>query len=267
MMLAAGELRGISKPSNQGDLYFNGPGVVKAVNIKLGDMVKAGQVVATQDDREEQAVLLEKEMAVGTAELQIFAADADLANKQVILQRALDVNADVLAQGKTNTEIDEARTNVRIGEIAVKYRKKEYEAAKLSVETIKVKIEQKKLVSPLDGVVAKVDIHAGEGSDIQRSTNILIVRNDTLWVDVNIPADKVLQLRQKGVKQLQVRYLDSTDWQTADILNFQALANPGAYQTSVRLQVANPSLREAGLQMIVKLPDDGVADAEAGAAK
>jgi len=131
---------------------------------------------------------------------------------------------------------------------------------------VKVKIEQKKLVAPLDGVVAKADLHPGEGSDIQRSTNILIVRNDPLWVDVNIPADKVLQLRQKGTKQLQVRYLDSTEWQTADILNFQALANAGAYQTPVRLQVANPSLREAGLQMIVKLPDEGLADAEAAPA-
>lgn len=261
-MLSAGELRGISKPSNQGELYFNGPGVIKSVAIKLGDTVKAGQIVAVQDDREEQAVLAEKEKAVFTAQLQILAADADLADKKVDQKRAEDLYRDDLAQGKSNTEVDKARVGVKIGEIAVKYRTAEYEAAKLAVDTIKVKIEQKKLVCPLDGVVAKVDIHPGEGTDINRSTNILVVRNDPLWVDVNIPSDKVLQLRQKGVKQLQVRYLDSNDWQFADVINFQALANPSANVTPVRLQVANPSLREAGLQMNVKLPDDAVANAD-----
>jgi len=262
MMLGDGELRGISKPSNQAELYFNGPGVVKSVAIKLGDMVKAGQVVAVQDDREEQAVLLEKQKAVGTAELQILAANADLADKKVDLKRAEELYAIELAQGKSNSEVDKARVGVLIGEIAVKYRTAEFEAAKLAVDTIRVKIDQKKLAAPLDGVVAKVDLHPGEGADIQRSTNILIVRNDPLWVDVNIPSDKVLQLRQKAVKQVQVRYLDSNDWQTAEILNFQALANPGANVTPVRLQVANPSLREAGLQLVVKLPDDGLANAD-----
>ena len=75
----------------------------------------------------------------------------------------------------------------------------------------------------------------------------------------------MLQLRQKGVKKLQVRYLDSNDWQAADIINFQALAISSANVTSVRLQLPNPSLREAGLQMLVKLPEDGLANAEPAA--
>ncbi len=49
--------RGVTKPREEPKVVFVGPGVVMKIEVKEGDTVKAGQVLAVQDDREEQAKL------------------------------------------------------------------------------------------------------------------------------------------------------------------------------------------------------------------
>ena len=48
---------GITKPSEERKLAFALPGVVADVAIKDGDVVKKGQILASQDDRQEQFAL------------------------------------------------------------------------------------------------------------------------------------------------------------------------------------------------------------------
>src|SRR5580693_3798491 len=78
--------QGITKPSDQRDITFNGPGVVGSLTVKEGDAVQAGQPVVDQDDTVEQATLAVAEVEA-TSRVQIEAAEAKLAYQQVELKR------------------------------------------------------------------------------------------------------------------------------------------------------------------------------------
>ena len=80
---SSGAYSGITNPSEQRGLNFNVPGVVSKIYVKEGDEVKKGMVVAQQDDTVEQAELVAKEAEAKSSELQIKAAQADLAQKKV----------------------------------------------------------------------------------------------------------------------------------------------------------------------------------------
>jgi multidrug efflux pump subunit AcrA (membrane-fusion protein) len=271
--------RGKTVPSDQGDLYFPVPGVVSKVMVKAGMPVKTGQLLAQQDDREDRARLAVTMGELATAKLQIKAAEADVAVKKVELQRIEKLYADVIARGQSNSEIDKARVEVQVGEIAVDYRKGETATKNLEALLAKVKVDQRQLLSPIDGVVAKVDIHAGEGTDLNKPVGLLVVKTDPLWVEVNVRSDKA-QLLAKWMTQspenktLKVQYVDGGPWMDAQILLLADVANPGANVRMVRLEMPNPgpaaegqtlTKREAGLQVLVKLPDEVTAAFNAAA--
>jgi multidrug efflux pump subunit AcrA (membrane-fusion protein) len=249
---------GITRPSDQSDLFFPIPGVVSKVYVKAGDAIKANQLIAQQDDRAEAAKVKEAEAAIKVDELQIRAADADLKLKKALQRRQHELYADLLAKGISNSEIDEADANFEIASIAVDYRKQTVKTTELKLAEEQVTLDQRKLKSPINGVVAKVDLHAGEGTDIQRPAGIQIVQNDPLWVELNVPVAKADSLRLG--QELPVQYVEGGDAMQAKIILLAPVANAGANVRIVRLQMPNPvrkdgTQREAGRQVLVKLPE------------
>ncbi len=251
--------RGVTKPSEEINLSFAGPGIIDTVVVKAGDVVKAGQVLATQDAREAMADLEAAKAELDSADLQIAAADADLESKRVELRRNETLYADLIREKKSNSDLDKARVEVTIDEIAVKYRQAQKAQAATKVSLEQLKVEQKKLVSKIDGEIARIDFHPGEGSDLnrpgqQQSSGIQVVRNEPLWVEVDIPSTKAKNLQSK--QQLQVKYADEDAWMTAQIIFVTPYASPGSNTRHVRLEMPNAGHREAGLPVVVKLPDN-----------
>lgn len=109
------------------DLSFSSAGAVTAVNVKAGQTVTAGQVLAEIDSSELQADLSEAEAALAQAEAKL---------------------ADDTDAGASSTQLNADRTSVKTAEDRVAGAKKAIEAAKL--------------VAPFDGTVAQVNITVGE---------------------------------------------------------------------------------------------------------
>lgn len=109
------------------DLSFSSAGTVTAVNVKAGQTVAAGQVLAEIDSSELEADLSEAEAALAQAEAKL-ADDADA--------------------GASSTQLNADRTSVKTAEDRVAEARKALEAAKL--------------VAPFDGSVAQVNITVGE---------------------------------------------------------------------------------------------------------
>jgi RND family efflux transporter MFP subunit len=252
------QFRGVTKPSEESNLAFSGPGIVDQVVVKPGKVVKTGDILASEDGREEIAKLnIAKLLADSTKEIE--AAEADLASKQVDLKRKEDLYAEKIARGETCSELDEARVAVQIAKIVVEFRKESKVKAGLDLAQQQVKVDQKKLVSPIDGIVAKVDIHPGDGADLTKPA-IQIVQIDQLWVEVDLPSSRTKQLKVN--QDLMIRYLDEETWQKATILFLTPYANAGSNTRHVRLAMSNPNGREAGLPVMVQLPDNETAAAK-----
>jgi hypothetical protein len=85
-------------------------------------------------------------------------------------------------------------------------------------------------------------------------TGVHVVRNDPLWVEVNVPTGRAKAL--KVGQSLEARYADEEQWRAGKIIYIAPYANAGAATRQVRLELPNPEKREAGWQMFVRLPDN-----------
>ena len=83
---AAFELEGTVQAVNQSTVSAQASGRIVAMAVKAGDRVKAGQVLATIDDREAMA-------GVQKSQAQINQADAELRNSQANLERIRDLQS------------------------------------------------------------------------------------------------------------------------------------------------------------------------------
>jgi RND family efflux transporter MFP subunit len=240
---------GITNPSDQRGLNFNVPGVVSQVMVKEGDVVKKGDVVAQQDDTVEQADLLVKEADTKNSALQIDAAKADLEQKKVEMKRSQKMyDQKVLGE----SELEKAKLDVTIGEIRVTLAQQETEQKKLEADAEKAKIAQKKLFATIDGIVQKINVHAGElATNDPKTPCMMIVLNEPLYVEVDVPVGIANSLAIK--QKVDVRYATDQPWLSAELIYFNPVANAAAGTQRIRLQLDNPTNLRSGLQVEVKL--------------
>ena len=245
---------GRSEPSQRAKLAAQVPGIVKEILVKRGDEVKAGQPVIQQDDRlaVNQLEILEKE---ANSNIRVEAAQADLAQKQVELKR---IEQMVAGNAANALELERAQLEVIFKGHQLNLASLELEKAKLEAAGAKLKVDFMKILAPFDGVVDMIDTGVGEMLDPQRPGMMTIVQNDPVRVSVQLTAPQAAKLK-KGDK-LDVRYkIDPSDaWQQATVESLAPVATAGAgyeSQREVYLSLPNPTKRETGLWLWVKLPD------------
>lgn len=240
----------ISKPSKELKLAFGAPGLVKDVPIREGDHVKVNQVLAQQDDRQDQAAYESaKREAESTAKIDYSIVDkgvkeVQLGRKQILLDK----------KNASPSEVEEAKLAVDLARTQIDLAKLEHEQKILDARRLEIRLEQMKIVSPIEGIVQKVNIGQGEMADPQnRDGAIVIVRNDPLWVEMHLPTSQALQLKLGD--SLPVRYGGEKDWQDGKIIFFAPQADAGSDTELVRLEIPNPTGKASGLRMQVKLPE------------
>lgn len=245
--------RGVTKPKEEPKLVFVAPGVVRKINVKEGQIVKKDEVLAVQDDRDEAGKVEVAKGEIASAQMQVEAAQADLDLKKVMLKRKEDIYAEQLKAGMSFTEVDEARVALKIADISIQFRQTELAKAKLQLLATEIQLEQRKLISPIDGVVVKIDVKVGEGSDLSRPV-MQVVQVDMLTVEADIATTKAKALKVGDV--IQVRYPDEDKWMPATITFMTKYANAASGTRKIKLELKNDADREAGLPVYVKLPDN-----------
>lgn len=238
---------GNSHPSVEAKLNLHESNVILKLPVEEGQVVKKGDLLLQQDDRQDQA-LQEAYKLEADSSAKVEAAVADLKIKQIDLER----KKTLLTKGSaTQTEVEDAEVKVVYADSTVKVQQLEQDIAKLKVKQQAVKLDQMKLLSPIDGVVAAIGVSEGEVTDPQKPV-MTVVKLDPLWIEFYLPTNQSLKL--KVGQQLQVRYADDQQWQNAKLIFRAPVADVGSFQQEIRLELANPQLKDAGLEMQVKLP-------------
>ncbi len=238
---------GNTKPSQALKLAFGAQGLVKTVEVKEGDVVKTGQILARLDERMDQKAY-ESMKLEGDSALKVDYAKADLALKRVQLKRKEDMRADNVA---SETEVEEARLAVTLAETQVSLASLEQQQKKLETERQGIKIEMMHLMSPVDGRVERIEIGPGESADPSKPS-ILVHKNDPLWAEIYVTTGQARQLRVGGT--LDVRYADEKTQAPAKVI-YIADADPASGTQLVRMELANPGNRASGMQVMVSLPE------------
>ncbi|WP_137389788.1 efflux RND transporter periplasmic adaptor subunit [Rhodoligotrophos defluvii] len=144
------------------DLAFETTGVVRAINFKSNDRVKAGQVLIQLDDDVEQAQLPGAESALETAEAQ-FDRIKSLRTKGVAAQKDLEAA------------------------------EREVNAARSELARLEAVIQQKALKAPFSGVIGIPQIDVG--AYVQPGTVVATLQDlDRMYVDFTVPEQRADEL-------------------------------------------------------------------------
>lgn len=240
----------ITRPSKERQLKFAGPGIVAEVDIKDGDFVKAHQVLAKEDSRQdEQQYLSDKREAESTEKIEY--SKADLASKEVDLKRKQELFKEHAA---SLTEVESAELAVKLAAAQVNLAIMEHEQKGFDAERERIKIEQMTLFSPIDGIIEKLNVGEGEMGDPQTREGAIVVGQwNPLWLEMHLPSAQAAKLKLN--QELLVKY-DSEDWKTAKpakIVFFEKVDAASDTQM-IRMEMANPDNTTPGLHMQVKLP-------------
>jgi RND family efflux transporter MFP subunit len=242
-------LKGQSRPSAEHKVAFTSPGVISKILVKDGDAVKKDQELAVQNEAEEKLKLEIARFEAGDAADQyIKAADATLHKAKVDLERLEKLYAGV----QSNTELDQARAEVAVSKATLDLRTLEKIVKEKQATLQEQKLREKRLTSPVDGFVLRIEAREGEGADMSK-TVVQIVSNDPLWVEVDVPTTSVKALKMG--QAIQIRYTDEEQWRQGKIIYMAPYADPRSDTRKIRMEMPNPEKREAGVQMYVRLPD------------
>ena len=244
---AAGQVPAITVPSQRVEMKFVVPAYIAAVNVKPMDPVAPGQVLVAEDVREEE---LERQILKLEAESDVAVEyqKVKLKSRKVELSRVLEMHA---KKGATDKELEEAKLGVEQADLELKKAQEDKVAAELKFRRADVRIDKMKLVSPIAGVIEKVDVDVGEVADPQKVA-VSIVNNNPLWVEMHLPVAEAQRLRLG--QELRVRYAGESTAQLAKVIYFAPEADAGSGTQLLRLSLDNPSQRSSGLQVTVELP-------------
>jgi RND family efflux transporter MFP subunit len=127
-------------------------GRLQSVNVKLGDSVRRGQLIAKLEDRDVQEQVRQAEASYDVARATIRQREADLKLAKTNLDRSRSLFERQLLPQQTYDDT-EARYQAALAQIDLA--KAQFEQAKARLEELKVTLSNTSIVSPVDGFVGK----------------------------------------------------------------------------------------------------------------
>jgi RND family efflux transporter MFP subunit len=243
---AGTDVSAFTEPSADVTLAFAQPGRIAAVHVKEGDPVTAGQLLIQQDEELEKALLAQTE-ARSKDTSRVKAAEATLEQKKVDLKK-LEWAAE--RGSATELEVEHARLDVKLADLSLALAKFEHRLESLRYDEVKVRLEQRKMLSPLSGRVETVDVEAGESTNIADPV-MRVVKTNPLWIDAPVPLtrgrtlspDHAVSVTFPGGNQAPV---------AGKIIFIASVADAPSATIRVRVAVSNPSQRPAGERVTVR---------------
>ena len=249
--LNAVEIEGFSAPSADANLSFIRSGRVIQVNVKKGDSVKPGQVLARLNDDLEKTKLQQLQTHLDH-EARTDAEKAKLTQKKKDLIALENAAKDGASSVK---EVDNARLEVVQLEFSLKVIAFEKEQIKEQIDEQKILQKQTRLEALESGIVEEVSLERGES--VERLKEVFrVVRINPLWVEVNIPLMNTQNL--KIGSELTVLFPNFGETKIAKkgkIIYRSSIADPGSETLKFRLEVENKEQRLVGERVKVLLEE------------
>lgn len=252
-------IQAITRPSADIMLSFVQPGRIANVYVKEGDVVKAAEVLVQQDDAVEQAQLAQLK-AQSEDTTQIRASEASLAQRRVDLKKLEKAAAHNAA---TELEVEHAKLNVQIAELSLELAKFEHEQAIRKYDEQKIRVENMRIKSPIDGRIEKIQVEAGES--VNALADVLqVVQIDPVWIDVPVPlagastlkSGKTATVEFPGPQNRDPALREPTSTE-GTIVFVAAVADAASGTLRVRVEVPNKTGRPAGEHVVVSFGQEG----------
>jgi len=225
---------------------FATDGVLDAVTVDRGDLVKEGQVLATLESSMEKATI-----ALAAARARV---EAPMKSNQVRLDFGVRrfVRTDELYKKDLIPlkEFDEAETQKILAEMGVLEAKENREIAELELERARAALTQRTLRSPVTGVVTERLLTPGEF--VRGTTIVKLAKIDPLHVEVITPVAMLGKIAV-GMRAEVLPEAPVGRSYTATVTVVDRVVDAASGTFGVRLMLPNPDYRlPAGLKCRVR---------------
>jgi RND family efflux transporter MFP subunit len=170
-------LSGTLQPVNQTTVKAKVSGEVRQVNVREGQPVKAGQLIAHFDTADLDAKLMERIGALEASRAQLALAEKTRAQNQLLLKQKFI----------SQTAYDSAESNLSVTQGTVKSNEAQVQLARIALRDANV-------IAPLSGVVAKRQVQPGEKVPFDAPL-ITIVDLTQMEMQAMVPANDIPELR------------------------------------------------------------------------
>jgi RND family efflux transporter MFP subunit len=238
-----GRYPAISRPSELRELAVAVRGRVDRVTVAPGDTVTVGQeLLALEDAVQRRSIELAKLASEDDSALRNAILTRDYWSEEVRLTR------ESLTQGgASETELRDARHKLGQAELAVEASRRQHEEARVQLDREVARLDEMRVVCPIDGRVLEVHKRKGETADEQTKV-ITVVSTDPLWLEVNVPTSDALKLRSGQPAKVHWQDVNADISEMSGHIIFVSPAgHAGARQVQVRVEVPNPDRLPSGM--------------------
>ena len=242
---------GVVQPSSE-LIAISSPvsGVMKSVQVSVGDQVKRGQVLFVVDDREVQADLAARAAAVNVAKLNLATSNVDVAEKLEALNLYESIGdkramvEDELTKRRFAAQSSAARLAAARATLSQTQAQAEQARTALSLRTVR---------APIDAAVLQIKIRAGEFAPATQLTEPLMTLGATspLHVKIDIDESDIGRASLSGAASITARGMANQSVQ-ARFVRVEPLVVPKRSLTNS----ASERVDTRVLQVVYQLPDN-----------
>jgi RND family efflux transporter MFP subunit len=230
----AEQVDGFTEPYRTINVAAVESGVVTLLHVREGDKVSKGQLLAVLDTDFLEAAL-EVARAGKDALGRLNSAKAMLEFKRQRLQNLYELRS----QGHAyEEEVKRAESDVRIAEGELLAAKEEQIAKAREFARIEVQIDRRKIRSPIDGTVTRLQKQVGEYVPATDTSVMTIVEIDRLLVIFPVPRETAAQLHAGS--KVTVEFAEDIKLAEATVEAVSPLTDPESGTVRVRVVIDNP---------------------------
>lgn len=160
-------------------------GIVETLEVGVGDVVRAGDLVATIDRLDQENALRSAQAQLAQLQAQLQAQEATLRQAQSAHARALDMKDRGII---TDVDLENAGLTVALAEAQLAQIGAQVEQARVSIQTAELDLSRTRITAPISGTVVSVNVSVGQTLSAQSSapTVMKIADLDTMVIKAEI---------------------------------------------------------------------------------
>ena len=232
-----GSVKGFTEPYHSIDIATSESGTISEINVQEGQQVRAHSILAKINEDVLQAALEVVQESVDSKG-KLNSALAELRMQQMRLQR---IEGLFSRQHAGQNELDRARSQLEIAQAQVEATQDELRVKLKEAKKIEAQLEQRRLRTPIDGVVTEVFKDSGEFVSINEPAVLRVVQLDPLKVVFSIPRDDASKLSAGQTLDVEVGTKKDIVAGLIEFVSPTADAQSGTCRVKVRID--NPELR------------------------
>lgn len=208
-------------------------GRVQNVVVKVGDKVRKGQVLFQLEGNDAQNALAQAEAGLALAQANLERAQQGLKDAQINFDRNKELYA---AQAISTAQFEQAESGLVTAQTSLKVSEAQVKQAQASLNTTSDNYNNATVVSPINGVVAVINVDPGEMVSPQVSA-VTVVQMDTTKVKVNVSENVVDSIKTGTKVPVTINAINKTV--TGTVLSVAPKADPATRAFAVEVQLPN----------------------------